>query len=96
MMRLWRNEQLSTYINDKVCEGLQAAGLIWAFMELLSVPDQEQSQVLLLSGHFQSEVHVLHLLWTVEQRCQDGHGFGRVLFGVVPHSLHRFNVAILR
>lgn len=94
LIRHQRNKQILTYVNNKICEGLQAVRLIWVFLELLSVPDQEQSDVLLLSGHLQTEVHLFHLLWTVEQRRQHGHGFGRVLFGVSPHSLHLFNVAI--
>lgn len=43
LMRLQGNKQLLTYVNDEICEGLQAVGLVWVFLELLSVPDQEQS-----------------------------------------------------
>lgn len=87
-------DEAETYINDEVSEGFEAVRLLLALAELPSVFDQEQSQALLLLGHLQSEVHFFHLLWTVEQSSQDGHGFGRVVFSVLPHSLHLINSAI--
>lgn len=65
-----------TYVNDKVSEGFEAVRLVLALTELLSVFNQEQSQSLLLSGNLQPDVHLFHLLWSLEESCQDGHGFG--------------------
>lgn len=83
-----------TYIDDEVREGFEAVLLVLAFAELSSVLDQEQSQSLFLLGHLQADIHRFHLLWTVEQGSQDGHGFGRVVSGVLPHSLHLLDRAI--
>lgn len=85
-----------TYISDEVSERFEAVWLILALVELLSVFDQEQSQILLLSGHLESDVHLFHLLWTLEERCQDGHRFGRVVFGIFPYLLHILNIASWR
>lgn len=89
-------EEEETYVNNKVSERFEAVWLIFSLAELPSVFDQKQCQVLLLSGHLQSDVHLFHLLWGAEQSSQDGHGFGRAVFGVLPHSLHLVNIAIWR
>ena len=86
--------EAETYVDDEVGERSEAVRLVLALAELPSVFDQEQSQSLLLPGHLQPDVHPLHLLRAAEQSSQDGHGFGRVLLGVLPHSLHLLNVAI--
>lgn len=85
-----------TYVNDEVSEGLEAVRLVFALAELSPVFDQEQSQSLLLLGHLQADVHLFHLLWAVKESCQDGHGFGRVVFDVLPHSLHLLKITIWR
>lgn len=92
----YKLEEAETYIDDKVSEWFEAVWLIEILAELPSVFHQEKRQILLLLGHLQSDVHLFHLLWAVEECCQDGHGFGRVVFGVVPHSLHLLNIAIWR
>ena len=50
------------YVYDEVSEGFQTAGLLLALVEVPSVFDQEKDQVLLLPGHFQPQVHLVHLL----------------------------------
>lgn len=86
----------NTHVNNEVSERFEAVRLVFALAELVSVFDDEQSQSLLLLGHFQSEVHLFHLLLAVEQRSQDGHGFGRMVSGVLPYSLHLLDIAIWR
>lgn len=85
-----------TYINNEVSERSEAARLIFALVQLPSVFDQKQCQILFLSGHFESDVHLFHLFWAAEQSSQDGHGFRRVVFGILPHSLQLVYVAIWR
>lgn len=85
-----------THIDDEICEGFKALGSVVALVELLPVFDQEQGQRLLLLRDLQSEVHLLHLLWRAEESCQDRHGFGRKVTGVVEDSFHLLNVAIRR
>jgi len=85
-----------THVYNEVRERFEAVRLFLALAELPSLFDQKQSQILLFSGHLQSDVHLFHLLCAVEESRQDGHGLGRVAFGVLPHSLHLFNIAIWR
>lgn len=85
-----------TYVNDEISKRSEAVGLLLVLAELPSVPDQELSQSLLLSGHLQPDVHLLYLLRTAKESSQDGHGLGRVAFGILPHAFHLLNVAIWR